>query len=223
MGIHSWQNIPLQFVDGLDSTLILPWRIAYLSNSSTYAWVLTKHALESSGLFPKIQRQQQQQQDTSAEWCTPKKRPLRYSLPQLPIWKISFVFFGCAAKTDKWSLWRTFPYTKLVFNCKHRIATLCYFTVLPSSIVGPNHVPCSYILIHSSHFHANRKRNTVNTYFYNHIQHLTRCLAFWFLKRTTVLSVPSDLEGHLSASWPSMKGWLVVTKGCAYDLLWSIF
>lgn len=106
----------------------------------------------------------------------------------------------------------------------HRIVTLCYLLFYGFTFEYSGSQPCP-MFIHSHTFFPFpcKQKEKYCKYLYNHTQHLTRCLAFWFLKRTTVLSVPSDLEGHLSASWPVEGLGGVVTKGCAYDLLWSIF
>ena len=182
--------------------LIQHWFFAYLSNSSTYAWVLTKHALESSVGFQKFNDNNNSN----------KIHPLNdgYFPPPTPHLKKSAVsFLDALPKLTNGrceGLFRIRNRSSIASTVSWHCAILQFYL----------REPCP-MFIHSSHFHANRKRNTVNTYIiiYNISQDI---LPFGFLKRTTVLSVPSDLEGHLSASWPSMKGLV----GCDKRLcIWS--
>lgn len=118
----------------LESWQNMPWKVQLVSKNSTTTTTATKiHPLNDA---------------------PQKTTPAVLPSPNSPSEKVSCVFFGCAAKTDKWSLWRTFPYTKLVFS-----RTVSWHCAILQFYLRES---CP-IFIHSSHFHADRKRNTANT------------------------------------------------------------
>ena len=151
----------------LESWQNMPWKVQLVSKNSTTTTTATRYI----------------------RWMMhPKKRPLRYFPPPTPHLKKSAASFLDALPK------RTHGHCEGLFRIRNWSSVASTVSWHCAILQFYLREPCP-MFIHSSHFHADRKRNTVNTYIiiYNISQDV---LPFGSSKELP--QVPSDLEGHES-------------------------
>ena len=173
----------------LESWQNMPWKVQLVSKNSTTTTTATRYI----------------------RWMMhpTKKRPQNStSLPQLPIWKVSCVFFRMRGQNWQMVVVKDFSVheTGLQLQAQYRDTVLFYSFTFEYS----GSQPCP-MFIHSHTFFPLpcKQKEKYCKYLCNYIQHLTRCLAFWFLKRPTPSALRS--EGHESPAG-LLKGWRMWQK-----------